>query len=504
MFLQLLPVELITEVLKFLGYRDLLHCRQVCYLLHRIVDENVSCRYSIELAAAAMEDGPSGSVGAATRLAILRSSQAAWNALDWKEALDLPMQNGNLWELYGGVLAQSNGTDKLQFLRLPSHYREIRKHIWTISLPGIHLRDFTMDPSQGLLVLIARPQVEDHPQEARLVTTIHLRTVTTGCAHPLAANPSFLQHAIDVCGDRLAVHFLCQGSIPSELVVWNWKTGQLVLNIFDSGLNAATFLEERYLLVGILSNVSTMGVEPHLYVLDLECASAERRGFDCVEYKCGFSYPALLSWVQPLHLSIQSSPWCPPHPASRVPFSVGQNSRLLVITLRVSADHIISYDLFVLSSTIVSLVDNLDRGHNINGHIYPWEEWGPAGTRLITSSLRSRIWVCFVFGTRFATIRANTSRDICRLEVWDFNQLVIRRDGPGEPRTLGTEWCVEEHLLDGGTFKGEVCTRLPFKYSSRTLPPRTRGGPAFVEVMCSEDNLILVDRESRVFRILTF
>lgn len=69
---------------------------------------------------------------------------------------------------------------------------------------------------------------------------IHLRSLTTGNRHPLAPNPPILRHPVDmpawdisflvqVCVDRLAIHFIRPEAVPSELAVWNWKTGKLEL-----------------------------------------------------------------------------------------------------------------------------------------------------------------------------------------------------------------------------------------------------------------------------------
>lgn len=68
------------------------------------------------------------------------------------------MLQGSLYELYGGVLVQSNhlGGRGLVFRVLPSHYRNIEEHVWSLDL-DLMLRDFTLDPAQDLLVLIAQP-----------------------------------------------------------------------------------------------------------------------------------------------------------------------------------------------------------------------------------------------------------------------------------------------------------------------------------------------------------
>jgi hypothetical protein len=103
-----------------------------------------------------MKDGPPSLLTASDRLALLKERNAAWEALRWKESNDLPMHHGHVWELYGGVFAQSSTPSVLHFHQLPSVSRNIKEKSWHLVL-DTHVRDFTMDPAQDLLVLIEEP-----------------------------------------------------------------------------------------------------------------------------------------------------------------------------------------------------------------------------------------------------------------------------------------------------------------------------------------------------------
>ena len=116
-------------------------------------------QYAIELAAAGQVNGPetSGS-SSSSRLEALKKHQSSWDNLKWSRELRIPMEDGSLWELYGGVLAQSTVEGTLTFMQLPSDLRSIEEKVWTLGPKlGLVVRDFGMDPSQDLLVLIQSP-----------------------------------------------------------------------------------------------------------------------------------------------------------------------------------------------------------------------------------------------------------------------------------------------------------------------------------------------------------
>jgi len=162
-------------------------------------------------------------------------------------------------------------------------------------------------------------------------------------------------------------------------------------------------------------------------------------------------------------------------------------------------------DLFVLSDTLLDHIGTLRKGET--RHDFEWSEWGPTGTRMVAQVPHSHVWVCYVFGTRFSSITGGgRHRESRVLEVWDFNQLGIRRDiGRAKAEWSEVEWHVgDTSVLSGRVFIGEVRTQLPYRVFRRRLAAPSEGEPAFTEAMCSEDSIILVDAQERRFRILTF
>lgn len=117
-----------------------------------------SLQYIIELALAKQIDGPLSTAPSSGRLELLKNHQSAWENLEWSREVKIPMENGGLWELYGGVLAQSKDDGAIVFHQLPSDLRSIDAKTWTVGPDfGMIVRDFAMDSSQDLLVLIESP-----------------------------------------------------------------------------------------------------------------------------------------------------------------------------------------------------------------------------------------------------------------------------------------------------------------------------------------------------------
>ncbi|KAI6108453.1 hypothetical protein EDD16DRAFT_1619560 [Pisolithus croceorrhizus] len=510
--IHILPLELIIKIFMMLDYRSLLTCQQVCHLFNTLIAGSSPLQYALELAIAGKQDNPLSSFDFSHKLAALRRYQDAWGTLQWTNTKDIPMLRGNVWELYGGVLALSDLNRTIRFRRLPSQIREIEEHVWSVSTSDMDLRDFTIDPAQDLLVLIARPR-RHRALDTRLETAVHLRSLTTGSRHPLAPDPSILRHSINegvvelsfivqVCEDCVAVHFISHEAAPSELVVWNWKTGRKELNLRSPNLKAISFLTNHYMLVGGFGDGDRF-TEALLYVLDLTKCDGEPVTLEDVNYRCAFVYPPCFPWVTPLGFQIRAdpmSPWVPPA-SSNVPFSVDRDLRLLVITMYVAfGQELVSFDLFVLSRALLSFVEGL--GPENDRHDFSWKDWGPRNTRLMESPPHSPVWVCFVFGTKFASlVHGEFEANVHTLEVWDFNPNGIRRErcrGMVDEMEVEDDPIIEWHdhdfsLVHHVVFLENIQTSLPYRVVRRDLPLQKLGGRGFADVLCSEDNLILVD-----------
>lgn len=106
-----------------------------------------------------MEDGSNYTMSSTDRLACLKKHQHAWDNLQYSSKFIVPLQQGNVWELYGGVLAQGLGSHSLVFTQLPSEIRGIALNSWKIEALPFEMRDFAIDPTQNLLVVIEQQQL---------------------------------------------------------------------------------------------------------------------------------------------------------------------------------------------------------------------------------------------------------------------------------------------------------------------------------------------------------
>ncbi|KAG2154684.1 hypothetical protein DEU56DRAFT_769753 [Suillus clintonianus] len=505
-----LPVELIFKIFSVLDWRTLLVCREICRLF-RSIAEGDRAQYDIELAVSGMMDGPPSPLTTSDRLALLKGRNAAWESLKWVESKDIPMMQGHIWELYGDVFAQSSTPDVLHFRQLPSTYRKIEEKSWNMAL-DIHVRDFTMDPAQDLLVLIEQPPtVLLNPSATTRSIRIHLRSLTTGDSHRLAPRPAILVHDLDVrnaratytlqvCGNLLGVLFMSPEDADPELTIWNWTTGKVILTRSSSEIATFAFLSSRFLLVGSIFDPEALNIQARLYVFDLTQPSNETSGLaaDCF---CAFMWPEFNFWTSPVTFSIRSdpSPVWQPNPEARLPFSTAPGDRLIIVTAcLVYNGHVAYYDMFVSAGTLLSHIAALPT--EVSSHEIDWDEWGPTGTRLMRSLSHSSPWVCYVFGTKFVSLVA-TQTSPQTLEIRDFNQLALKRDAKVQDGIIDH---VRDTTVIRRVFANEVHTSLPYRVIQRTLPPRSSTEPFFAAVMCSEDNLILVDSSQRHLRILTF
>ncbi|KAI1790837.1 hypothetical protein LXA43DRAFT_1095058 [Ganoderma leucocontextum] len=525
----LLPSELLVKILIDLDFQNLLRCREVCTRFKNAIDEDLRVQYKLELAIAGMKDGPPSALTTAERLSILRTHQDAWNKFAWTAKEDVRMHKGDVWELHGNVLAQSEGNRTLHFKQIPSAIRRIEGTEWVIPDVGCDFTEIGMDPAQDLLIVI-----EEFWDRSQLTCRIHLRALSTGAPHPgpimamltHKPKPGGYSYAIQISEEYLGIVMMCENN--KELLIWEWKVGTLRWHITGPDLLSWAFLTSRFLLIthgGSEFDEDNTTIRepgrPHFVVIDLESLPSSNpvtlSEVDCV---CAFHYPPLEDNIEVLDVLIQCYPgpdWCP-SPALSIPFSVSCEDRLFVITLWVIADDDeIGVLLLVPASTFLRALATLAPGETRRK--FAWAEWGPRGSRLMREPrMDMSMEVRYVYGTTFVTAEADLDTRAQRLREFvvarDFNQLAIRRAvGGAGGKDSGDEWQDVRVVTDttvfepAGVFQEEVTTALP--YIQRVIVPfqPTEEDGEFNAVMLAEDALVLMSSTWQSWfrcRILSF
>ncbi|KAG6831848.1 hypothetical protein H0H87_003647 [Tephrocybe sp. NHM501043] len=265
-----LPVEIIALILDSLDDVDLLKATIVSKKLREIVQNSSKFQYAIELEKRRMACliSEPATPTYASRLDNLRSTERAWKTLNWrgKHSLTFP-PSGTIYDFVGGVYAmgQENEvrqlTTSISFMELPSTANMPEPRSWTCCLPDIIVVDFTMDPSQNLLVLVALAG----PSSPHLYE-VHLRSLTTDDVHPLAPMPvlpylsksgpdlsSVASVRIQIAGDLLALLVKeIEESVTAHLEIWDWiHNPQVSVKMTRrSGIEDFTFITpDAFLLV---------------------------------------------------------------------------------------------------------------------------------------------------------------------------------------------------------------------------------------------------------------
>jgi hypothetical protein len=264
----------------------------------------------------------------------------------------------------------------------------------------------------------------------------------------------------------------------------------------------------------------------------------------------GLLYPQLQAATQPFALSIRTDPGVPWAPASHlsVPFHVARAERIFVIRFYVFAHEgarpVLSFvPLAVLDAHAARLAAAAANQVAWLPRAVSWADWGPTGSCMLLDEPVSDVWVCHVFGTRFASSRS-LRRGVIRITLRDFNQRsyehgrhfqpVVSPDaddaerppsvampggfelghriaspedhrrvqGPLIPEEPGAWEYIgpdeQELLRPDELFAEPVQTRLPYRSLTKNIP---KNGDSKVAVQLAEDSILLVHvRRSDGFR----
>ncbi|KAF8891369.1 hypothetical protein BD779DRAFT_1670981 [Infundibulicybe gibba] len=374
----------------------------------------------------------------------------AWMDLTWSKTHTIAMFDeeellalDGAWEFIGGVLGLGIGP-RMRFIQVPSTLRDIPMKEWVIQDLGYNLKDFGMDPSQDLLIVIE-------------------------------------EYNIQVFKNKVAITLQSEDT-ENEVIVWNWMSGEII-RIITGEIRACAFLTEQLLMVGTVLDHSPYAA------LDIVDLTQDPEPTLASEAKCcSFLFPPLNTDQEFSILTdyTSSSPSNKPQP-----FTTSQEDRLLVIAIYYGdASRMV---IFVPLSTFLGKITGSNSSEP--SETFTWEDWGLHGSRIVTNVSLSQIWFCYVHGMKVVAPSVNG------VHIFDFNQRGLMRDISrcnlkiGEDYLMGSNICPDEDEY----FDHPVESSLPCRVQSFS-PPNGRPQDAF---MLGEDSIVMIPSD-REFIVLEF
>ncbi|KAF8192077.1 hypothetical protein BJ912DRAFT_962766 [Pholiota molesta] len=322
-----LPQELQTEVLSNLDAVSLTRCAMTCKSVYETVKSASSLVYTVQLHLDGLEDGGMLTSSSDSIETILRRRQA-WRSLDGKEPLTCQTRRG---------------------------YAEELAHRLELPLMGISAREFTMDPTQDLLVFLDNRFI---PTSIDTYTIcVHVRSLSTNTVHP-QAQQSPLQFTVvpgpywtgsgratfQIAYNILAI-YLHDAPEGTRVLIWDWTTSDLIL---DTAISFGRSLPALRYGFGLL--------DPTHFFIACASSSGSIRLYRLVQ--------SPEATAGPTHLATLHFP----------PTSPGVN--LLTVTN--------------VASPIEDRVHMFKYARRaLTGHLpldVPWTDWGPQNTRFVESS----------------------------------------------------------------------------------------------------------------------
>ncbi|KAI0271411.1 hypothetical protein BC834DRAFT_441182 [Gloeopeniophorella convolvens] len=482
-----LPTELTLYILGDLDALSLVKCRSVCREVKGFIDETAALQYKIALFASGMEDGPPGPLSAHERLELLRQYEMSWRGVQWNEHTVVPVPEGSLWELYGNVWAHSRDEDAIELVQIPSRLRGIPLRRWTLNL-DFSLRDFGMDPSQDLLVAVERT-TGDAPRLCR----IRLCTLSTGKGHPLAAKAATLEYSraasenpqglwsysIRISGNYVGVLFLDHHDDDNDLVVWDWTTGDIMMELTAIAISAFSFLGEHFILGATLVEPDPETTRPALLVYDLNQKPALHGAY---AFRFWFGVPSSgENSEMEFTLAMDPSPGWRPSLDLQVPFQTASNDRTIALNLSWPRRFRSKTFLMPTNALLKSISEStaVEEGRDIE-----WGAWGQQCVEHFPAHGQWSAYTCFVYGMRYVLPQVATWRSKSAMLVRDFSLTRYRRTGQDERQ--------ESEKLYPQLGMGEPYPRSTVKC---VLLPAGIKGASRAHLMVSEDGIVALEHD---------
>ncbi|KAF9643426.1 hypothetical protein BDM02DRAFT_1471703 [Thelephora ganbajun] len=403
---QKLPTELLAEILGHASVLDVLRFKQVNRIFRDVILASPLIQHRIELLGAGLEYNAAAGISLADSKKYFlqyRSNLSSLRPIEKRTVDNLRSNHDSYSRAGGGVYAIVE--DSVQLFSLGSASRRIPYKEWEITLPTTNSisRVYGFCPSADVITFI-----ELLAANSGLRIRIHLRTLSDGGCHPAAQCPTIYYSqrgtsgyyiSTSITNSRLVV--LMGVSYRECMVIWDWKTGQVLFEPEANHFDTVEFIDDYRLLV-LKSSPHAL---PSIVVMDTRKDAGGipvQMLFHLSPYFHNFRYPCLL-FERGAHK---------PSPAEDLaPFHHDHTQRIVALVMQQP----FGYLLFRVGA-LLKLIEGREGGE------IEWDEWK---THVVIPSInlgdQSGLIDIWVSGCRLFTITsANHSPDV-QMGVYDFS-----------------------------------------------------------------------------------
>ncbi|KAA1474788.1 hypothetical protein DENSPDRAFT_883057 [Dentipellis sp. KUC8613] len=362
-----------------------------------------------------------------------------------------------------------------------------------------------IDSSQDLFAWVEYDDGSPH-NHGRLVMKVFFKDFRRGCNHGQAFTGKYFAYTMPrdstvifsklvIAGDFIAVGSMTEDErrvdrSRSPLIVFNWKTGSIILNLYDTWLFDFCFLDEQHLLFYARgfrddTNVSNQDV---LLVYNLKTHGPQFTSIKAATYVCGFSMPAT-TMRGTNYPSLRTSVPLP---------SLLANSLVNI--------HISNGNYGLRGMTVIGYIDILFHASSMRRwvaacargqpRIFNWKEWGTVFTQTTSTVSRDKHVDCnFLTGMRAVDLRTDRNQQLW-LYIRDFD-----RSRVALAKAQGGSNVQESTTVEAKSWSRErITTRLPCLVREIRLakvPGLEDMDTRYTHCTVTEDGVIIYDLRRR-------
>ncbi|KAG2343005.1 hypothetical protein BDR05DRAFT_989989 [Suillus weaverae] len=500
-----LPEELLTSILSFLPWRDILRCTSLCKALRQTYMSSSELQYVTELGSQQLLPTSNNHISVSKRLQLLRDNTRAWFKFDLHsfETISIPEKFHMFTATYitnGHACFWKPSIDSIRiFPILPKPSQQTIDRDFSpgslCAVPNYSNIDVFMDPAQNLLAIAYAIRDDNYPSDEE--SYIELLTLDGDGAHPQAAGrtlfmsdlwlPRSRENFVTQCSKlegfgrhiaflRFVPLFDGTGSSFASiwwLQIWDWHNSTSSNSIL-SGPIVLDLDSDRSTDFCFLGNDRFLIISDDLKLYSIEDTSQSPQLLAC------FLLPASVSNLQcftPTNdIALSSHPKIQAQQATWI-----SDPKHRVLSL---VSH--SSDLNFVISTSIFFGDFFD-SEGMSATI-PWIYWGPSNARIFLHHFPCRLGVSgnralYAFPASSAIKDGYSIYSEYRLHLMDFSPLAVRRHQPGLGRLVNESSIVEN--CESGEY---LTTFLPYV---EVVSDRTFSWGEFVEIWLDNDKIYL-------------